>query len=163
MSYKAPYMSIDAHFSRTPKTLGYFLKRAQHAFRTRIDEALRPVGLTAPQFAVLVAIDADAGISNAALARAAFVTPQSMQGMLSNLERDGLLTRTNHPGHGRILRNQLTPRGRQILEEARCHVQEAERLIAEAVGPDHLGEFVAMLSRCADRLSAEKRLPQSIP
>ncbi len=146
-------MSSEAHFSRAPKTLGYFLKRAQHAFRTRLDETLRPLHLTAPQFAALAAIDADAGISNANLARAAFVTPQSMQGMLANLERDGLLTRTAHPGHGRILRNQLTAKGMQVLEDARVHVQEAERQMAEAVGFGHLGDFVAMLSRCADKLS----------
>lgn len=56
-----------------------------------MDEALRSLGLTAPQYAVLSAVELEAGISNARLARAAFVTPQTVQGILANLERQGLL------------------------------------------------------------------------
>jgi DNA-binding MarR family transcriptional regulator len=61
------------------KRLGYALKRAQHALRVSMDEVLRPLGLTTPQYAVLCAIEADPGISNASLARAAFVTAQTMR------------------------------------------------------------------------------------
>ena len=46
-----------------PIQFGYLLKRAQHAFRTRIDDALRPLGLTAPQYAVLSAVDPITGAS----------------------------------------------------------------------------------------------------
>jgi DNA-binding MarR family transcriptional regulator len=67
------------------RRLGYALKRAQHMLRLRMDEELRPLSLTTPQYAVLCAIDAEAGISNARLARAAFVTAQTMQGVLSNM------------------------------------------------------------------------------
>jgi DNA-binding MarR family transcriptional regulator len=135
-----------------PQSLGFLLKRAQHAFRTRVDNALRPLGLTAPQFAVLAAIDRVAGISNAALARLAFVTPQTMQGILVNLERDGLLVRSPDRHHGRILGNALTDGGKQVLEQARHSVDDIERLIGEAVGADEAPAFAAMLSRCAERL-----------
>ncbi len=73
-----------------------------------MDEALRPIMLTTPQYAVLCAVEAEAGLSNARLARAAFVTAQTMQGVLVNLERDGLLERRPDPAHGRILRSELT-------------------------------------------------------
>ncbi len=132
---------------------GYLLKRAQHAFRTRIDDALRPLGLTAPQYAVLSAVDAIAGVSNAELARAAFVTPQAMQGVLANLERDGLLKRTAHPDHGRILRNELTAEGRQALGQARLHVQDIEGLLSQAVGHENAVLFAEALARCADALT----------
>ncbi len=135
--------------------LGFFLKRAQYSYRTRIDTALRPLGLTAPQFAVLAAVESDPGISNAELARAAFITPQSMQGVLANLERGGFMTRSPHPGHGRILRTQLTSQGRGTLAEARSRVQEIEELLADALGEADMGSFVDMLARCAARLSAD--------
>src|SRR5277367_4602784 len=67
---------------RTLKRLGYALKRAQHALRVRMDEVLRPLGLTTAQYAVICVIEQEAGISNAGLARAAFVTPQTMTGIL---------------------------------------------------------------------------------
>lgn len=139
-----------------PVSLGYHLKRAQHAFRTRIDEVLRPLGLTAPQFAAMSAVEAVAGISNAELARAAFVTPQTMQGILVNLERAGFLTRTAHPEHGRILCNALTRKGLRVLGQARLRVKQIERLLAHAVGVENTARFVDMLIRCADKLETER-------
>lgn len=142
--------------SRTRPSLGYFLKRAQHAFRTRVDDALRPLGLTAPQYAVIAAVELEAGISNAELARTAFVTPQTMQSILSNLERAGLLKRTAHPDHGRILRSELTERGRRVLNQARALVQEIEQLLIDAVGAKNTGQFADMLSRCAETLADDE-------
>ena len=116
------------------KRFGYAIKRAQHALRTRMDQALRPLRLTAPQYAVLAAVELDAGISNASLARAAFVTPQTMQGVLANLEREDLLARTADPAHGRILRAGLTGRGRKALAQAHRIVNEIEGAMI-ATGP----------------------------
>ena len=80
------------------KRLGYVLKRAQHALRIRMDEALLPLALTTPQYSVLSAVELAPGISNAALARAAFVTAQTMQGIVTNLERDGVAATNGGPG-----------------------------------------------------------------
>ena len=45
-------MSSSGMPDSVARRVGYALKRAQHALRTRMDEALRPLGLTAPQYAV---------------------------------------------------------------------------------------------------------------
>jgi DNA-binding MarR family transcriptional regulator len=132
--------------------LGYCIKLAQHALRIRIDDALRPLGITAPQFAVLVAVDLDPGISNAALARAAFVTPQTMQGIVANLERDGLLKRSADPGHGRILRSELTRRGRVLLEKAHAIVAGIEARMTRSLGDKEVERLSAQLRRCVDNL-----------
>jgi DNA-binding MarR family transcriptional regulator len=134
--------------------LGYSLKRAQHAFRTRVDSELRPLQLTAPQYAILNAVLTDAGISSAALARVAFVTPQTMQGILANMIRAGLLSRSPDPRNKRILRTELTEKGRGILQQAREQVQAIERMLVDAVGVDQAAQFVGMLDRCADALSS---------
>lgn len=134
--------------------LAFLLKRAQHSFRTRVDDQLRHLKLTAPQFAVLAAVNADAGISNAELARLAFVTPQSMQGILAGCERAGLLTRKPDPQHGRILRSTLTREGRKVFREASQRVDEVERLIYDSVGEENVVRFGEMLTRCANRLSS---------
>ena len=134
--------------------LAFFLKRTQHGFRTRVDEDLRSLELTAPQYAVIAAIDAVSGISNAELARLAFVTPQSMLGIISNLERAGLITRSQHPKQGRILRSELTARGRKILRQARTRVNEVERLLIDTVGRANMDIVVDALCRCAEVLAA---------
>lgn len=136
------------------KRLGYALKRAQHALRTQMDEALRPLKVTAPQYAVLSAVELDAGISNARLARAAFVTPQTMQGILVNLERENLIRRQADPAHGRVLQTALTEEGEKVLAQAHQRACEIETAIAVSIGASDAERLATMLLQCADRLSA---------
>ncbi|KFE63746.1 MarR family winged helix-turn-helix transcriptional regulator [Hyalangium minutum] len=136
------------------KRLGYALKRAQHALRTRMDDALRPLGLTSPQYAVLSAVELEPGMSNARLARAAFVTPQTMQGILANLERDGLLVRQADPEHGRILRSELTSRGKAVLARAHWAVEEVENAMISSLGTAEAARIATLLAQCADALSS---------
>lgn len=147
-------MSSPAMPISVAKRLGYALKRAQHALRVSMDNALRPLDLTTPQYAVLSAVEAEPGLSNARLARAAFVTAQSMQGILANLERDGLLVRHPDPDHGRVLMSQLTPIGRKRLTEAHKIVQVVENRMIAVFGVDQAQKVAAQLSQCADTLSA---------
>jgi len=138
------------------KRLGYALKRAQHALRTRMDESLRHLGLSAPRYAVLTAVEIEPGLSNARLARAAFVTPQTMQGILANLERDGLLIREADPAHGRILRSRLTAHGREVLAQAHRIADEVEGVMVESVGAGEAARLAATLSRCAADLDRRR-------
>ena len=76
--------------------IGYQMKRAQHALRLGMDGALREAGLTTPQYAAMAVLEGEV-LSGAALARRCFVTPQTMNGILVNLERRGFLLRRPHP------------------------------------------------------------------
>jgi DNA-binding MarR family transcriptional regulator len=134
---------------------GYALKRAQHALRTSMDRALRPLGLTSPQYAVLTAIELDPGISSAALARAAFVTAQTMQGIVANLERAGLLERSIHPSHGRVLRSELTKRGIKTLREAHALVKKVEAITFGSLSSAETEFLAARLIACAEALERE--------
>jgi len=136
------------------KRLGYALKRAQHALRVRMDEVLRPLDLTTAQYAVMCVIEQEAGISNAGLARAAFVTPQTMTGILANLHRDGLLSREADPFHGRILRSELTPAGKKTLAQAHQVVGDLEKIMLKAVGRAEAAHLTELLSQCAEDLSS---------
>jgi len=135
------------------RRLGYVLKRAQNALRTRMDDALRPLGITAPQYAVLSAIELAPGLSNAALARAAFVTAQTMQGVIANLTRDGLIERREHPTHGRILEAGLTANGREVLGQAHSVVSAVEQTMIGSLAPPDLAALTEALAQCADNLS----------
>lgn len=134
------------------KRLGYLVKRVQHALRARLDEALRPCGLTAPQYAVLSAVELQPGISNAALSKAAFVAPQTMQGMLVILERERLLTRRADASHGRILRTELTKSGKTALRRAHEAAVKIETTMVTAMTRNEVKVLEALLLRCADNL-----------
>ena len=142
-------MSTDGMPDAVAKRLGYALKRAQHALRVSMDEVLRPLTLTTPQYAVLCAIEADPGISNASLARAAFVTAQTMQGILSNLERDELLSRRPDPAHGRILCSELTVKGRLVLARAHDAVRAVEDRMVTSFGEQAAARIASALTQCA--------------
>jgi DNA-binding MarR family transcriptional regulator len=113
--------------------LGYLLRQAQHSFTTAMDQRLRAHGLTSPQFGVLSVLVADPGLSAADLARAALVTPQAINLLVTSLERDGLLRRERHPSHGRVLQLFATDEGARRVREAYPSVVELEDRIADGL------------------------------
>ena len=135
----------------TDERFGYLLKVAQHALRTAMDDALRPVGITTSQYAVLTALDREPGLSNADLARLAFVTAQSMQGIVANLERDGLIKRTIDPAHKRILRTELTAAGRKALTRADTAVADIEGKMLDGLDAKQRALLNQMLKHCAKK------------
>jgi len=133
-------------------TIGFALKLAQQALRAHMDAALQQIGLTTPQYAVLTFLDVEPGASNATLARRAFVTPQTMQGILVTLERGGLISRTPHPEHGRVQTTELTSKGREALAAASGIVSGAEARLREAAAPFEPDEVSGLLQRFAQAL-----------
>lgn len=152
-------MSTAGMPEQVAKRLGYALKRAQHALRVSMDDALRPLRLTTPQYAVLSAVETEPGLSNARLARAAFVTAQAMQGVLANLERDGFLQRRPDPHHGRVLRSELTARGRDILAQAHLAVRVVEDKMLASFGEANAARLAVSLSKCAHDLGVKDTPP----
>ncbi len=110
---------VDGH-------IGYLFRQACSAHRIRMERVLAPAGITLPQFAVLTMLCAYPGVYGADLARLTLLTPQTVCVIVGNLERDGLLTRTEHPEHGRIRRLELTDEGRDRLSRCRTEVQAVE-------------------------------------
>jgi len=133
-------------------TIGFALKQAQHALRTHMDAGLRQIGLTTPQYAVLACLKVQPGASNAALARQAFVTPQTMQAILVTLEKSGFIKRTPHPDHGRVQKTALTPAGGQALMAASAIVAEAENRLVAAAAPLDPDLVAPMLMRLTNAL-----------
>lgn len=133
-------------------TIGFALKQAQQALRSRMDSALKEIGLTTPQYAVLTFLEVEPGASNAALARRGFVTPQTMQAILVGLERSGFIARVPHAEHGRVQTTELTAPGRDVLKAAFDIVSDAEARVRDAVAPLDPQMVTAMLLRVADAL-----------
>lgn len=117
-----------------------------------MDEKLAPAGVTAPQYNVLSAVQAQPGISNAALARNAFVTAQSMQGIVANLEKIGLLQREPHPTHGRIRQSALTKKGIQALTRAHELSFDVEAAMTSGLKSQEVKILCSLLNRCAENL-----------
>jgi DNA-binding MarR family transcriptional regulator len=136
--------------------LGYLLRQAAVATRTAMDRALSDQGLTSPQFAVLTMIVAYPGASGADLARLTFLTPQTINVIVRNLERDGAIEKTAHATHGRILRLSATAKGLALLKRCRVRVAELETELADLLGRDEQRMVRKWLSAVAEKLAEDR-------
>ncbi len=134
--------------------VGYSLKITQHLLRQRLDAELAGLGISAPQNAVLLAVAANPRISNATLARSAFVTPQTMQGVLVNLVRAGLIVRSPHPVHGRIIVTELTEAGKKAVRKGRTAAETVERQMLADLNREEAKLLGSLLRRCAKALES---------
>jgi DNA-binding MarR family transcriptional regulator len=125
------YRGTDGH-------LGFLLHQARHAFAAAMEQVLSEYGLTRPQFGALSVLVADPGLSAADLARAAMVTPQAINLLVSGLERQGLIEKHKHPHHGRVLQLFPTEDGVRRVREAYPAVIELEERIAAGLSPRQL-------------------------
>jgi DNA-binding MarR family transcriptional regulator len=135
--------------------LGYRLKLAQHALHRRMDDALRPLGLSPAQYAVLAELNVRPDQTNADLAERAFLTPQSMQGVLAGLESRGMVVRHPDRHHGRRLLAALTPDGHAAAETANREVLRVEVILESAVAPCDLEDALRLMARLHAAMSDE--------
>ncbi|WP_030995127.1 MarR family winged helix-turn-helix transcriptional regulator [Streptomyces sp. NRRL F-5630] len=128
-------------------SLGYLLKEASSALRTAMEAVLRPLGMTVTHYSCLELLAQRPGLSNSELARGAFVTRQSMNVLLQNLERDGYVTRPARAPHGKALPARLTASGRKSLAKATVAVRAVEaRMLAGMTDDEQADAFRALRS-----------------
>ena len=137
------------------QSVGYALKQAATALRSAMDVALRPLDLTVPQYSCLEILGQQPGLSNADLARAAFVSRQAMNGVLRGLEDRGLVTRPATAAHGRALPTQLTTTGRQQLRAASTVVRAVEQRMLSALSPAGRARLHDDLAACTAGLTPD--------
>ena len=124
---------IPEHVHEQPEPrISYVVARLERALRVEINERVRPHGLTTLQYTTLSILGRRGELSNAQLARRAYMTPQSMSEVIDALEKKGLVERTPHPNHRRVFPAALTPKGRKVLEACDAAVDDLEHeMLAE--------------------------------
>ncbi|WP_424183618.1 MarR family winged helix-turn-helix transcriptional regulator [Actinokineospora sp. G85] len=134
------------------RRLAYLVKQVQQAFRRSCEDALRPLGLSMSQYAVLRTVADVPGASAAELARRTFVTRQSLGEVLAGLRRAGLAAVAERPSAGRTLPVMLTPEGRDLLDRAEAVVVAVEGRMTADVSPAEVRAAVDVLGRCLKAL-----------
>jgi DNA-binding MarR family transcriptional regulator len=132
--------------------IGYQLKRAQHALRLVMDSVLREFDLTTAQYAALSVIEETPGVSGAALARRCFVTPQTMNAIVVQLEDRGYIARRQHPEHGRVLQAFLTASGQQRVQHAHARVRAIEARMVAGLATSEQAHLLRWLQACSTAL-----------
>lgn len=129
---------IDAIFTWT---LVRAARRAVH----ELTEVLAGYDLTPVQFGVLAQLAVDGSATQAALARATFLRPQSMGTLVEAMAHRGLLEWTAPRGRGRRAPLQLTAAGARLLHDVRGPVMTTNDLSWAGINHDDAAALNAHL------------------
>ena len=135
--------------------ISYVLGRLDRVLRRRLSAAVESTGLTLPAYTALSVLRVKDGLSNAHLARLSLVTPQSMSEVLAQLVEKGYVRRRADPGHGRVIRIELTPGGSRALERADRAVDAVEEEMLAELDADEVAGLRAVLQRCGRALERD--------
>lgn len=133
----------------------YLVKQVELAIRAQLDELLRPAGITAAQYTALTALERQADMTSAQLARTSFVTAQSTADMVTSLEDQGVITRRRDPADRRRLVLSLTARGRRLLERVRPKVAALEDQMLGTLSARQAADLRRSLLACREGLADE--------
>lgn len=128
-------------------SLLYLVKRTELAVRARLEELVRPAGITALQYTALTVLEQHDGISAAQLARDSFVTAQSMADMVRALESRGLIRREPNPDNRRERLILLAEAGRRLLDEYAEPARELEERMVDGLSAEEVEAFRQALHR----------------
>ena len=130
----------------------YLVKRVELAIRARLDEIVRPTGLTAIQYTALTVLERHDDMSSAQLARHSFVTAQSMADMITTLQGRRLIERHRDRADRRRLVVSLTAEGRVLLDRFRDEVAALEGDMIAGLSWQEITGLRAVLNTCYDNL-----------
>ncbi|GAB3200111.1 MarR family winged helix-turn-helix transcriptional regulator [Nocardioides hungaricus] len=149
---------MPTHTVRVPApSLLYAVKQVELAVRARLEEVLRPHGVTPLQYTALTVLERRADLTAAELARNSFVTTQSMADLVGALDRLGLIARRPDPQDRRRALINLSPSGRALLASCTAEVDALERRMLSDLDTTEVAALRAALNSCREALSAPRR------
>jgi DNA-binding MarR family transcriptional regulator len=106
--------------------ISYVVARLERAIRRTINDRVSEHGLTVLQYTTLSVLGRRGELSNAQLARRAYMSPQAMSEVIEALEGKGLIKRVQHPNHRRVYPATLTAKGKKVLAACEAQIDELE-------------------------------------
>ena len=99
------------------ESLGFLLADSARLLRREFDARARAIGVTRPQWRVLIVLKREEGINQGELAERLEVEAITVGRMVDRLQEAGLVERQADPGDRRAWRLFLTPRSRALMGE----------------------------------------------
>jgi DNA-binding MarR family transcriptional regulator len=110
----------------------YLIKRLETEITSQMVKILGAYDITPSQYTILSFVgDNKTDLSSAQLSRRFLMTPQSMNEVVTTLQRKELLEKNSDPNHKRILRISLTEKGQAMLKQCNATMDEFEYKLLE--------------------------------
>jgi DNA-binding MarR family transcriptional regulator len=115
------------------------LLRAAHALEDKVEATLAEAGLSAPKLAVLTALAAsNEPVTLGELAERLSCVRSNVTQMIDRLEVDGFVRRVSDAGDRRVVKAEITPKGRERQEAGSAAMEALESRFSDSVeGQDH--------------------------
>jgi DNA-binding MarR family transcriptional regulator len=130
-----------------PSLLGYQLRLAQRAVFSDFEDALGELEISPGLFGMLVVIEANPGLKQTQLARAAHLDRSTLVPALNKLEARGLVMRRSSEHDRRVNGLWLTPPGAALLKKLKQRVLRHEERLGRDLSPSERAQLVALLAR----------------
>ncbi len=137
------------------KAPGHLLRRCQQYAFDLYTQEVGSNGLTVRQFAVLLTVEQNEGLSQTDLVRRTGIDRSTLADMISRLLKKGLLSRKRTESDARANSVSITADGRRALNAVRDKVEDAENRVLDPLPVSKRAAFVDALSIIAE--AADKR------
>lgn len=134
-------------FGMLPGLVGYQLRLAQIAIFRDFAATFGDLSITPGLFGVLVVIEANPGLKQTELARAANLDRSTVVSVIDNLERRGLVERRSAAADRRSNALQLTAQGAALLTKLKRLVAQHEKRVARHLSEGEQATLVRLLRK----------------
>jgi DNA-binding MarR family transcriptional regulator len=137
-------------FGVLPETVGYWLRSAQAAAAQSFVRGQTASALTPGQFAALVLIDRNSGLTQQRLSRALGIDKSTLVATLHRLSARALVRRMRSGADRRENELSLTAKGRTALARLTRHVRAQERRLTARLSARERATLLELLARIAE-------------
>ena len=129
----------------THRNLPRLLLQAREAVMAHTRPSLREHALSDQQWRVLRVLGELGTVDTGRVAREAFLLSPSLTGVLSRMERDGLVSRTRDPGDQRRSVVRATARGRALVRGLSTTIESHYAQMEQVLGQERLADLYTLL------------------
>jgi DNA-binding MarR family transcriptional regulator len=139
-------------------SIGYLVHEVARLMRRRFEEEASTHGFTMPQWRALAEIFRSEGIAQVNLAAALDVDQMTVSGIVSRLEKRGLIERYPDPNDSRAKLAKLTPAGRELVTNAKNVGRTLYENALDGINAAERERMAANLRRIRDNLNSKTAL-----
>jgi DNA-binding MarR family transcriptional regulator len=149
----------DAAFPRQ-LSLGYQINHLARQLARALRDEIAPLGVVPGQFAQLLALFEQDGLTQAELCERVQIEQPTMANTLARMQRDGLIERVPDPADSRRSLVLLTDRARQLEDELVAAARSVNAAATRGLDDAEVAAFMSTLATLIDNLAdASKHTP----